>query len=571
MKNTHTRLNCLKNHAAHMAVLTLGIFGLCFVSISGTASADWSEPALLDPAGAADSDGDGHVNMAIDGSGKIHIVWSGDLRENNRGNIFYSVYNGASWAAPTQLNNGGIDPYCTSACIAVGNSGVLHAAWATHPGDESDIKYTFNDGGGWSVPALIDPGQATDSGGDHSPRFTVDGSGRIHCVWYSGEDLNGAGTDWDIFYSVNGGSGWSSPILVNRNGTADSGYDIRPNLVVDAYDVLHAVWQSDEDLNGAGTDSDMFYAVNDGSGWSAPTLVNTNGTTDTGGDLGAYLAVDGSGVLHAVWASEEDLNGAGTDVDIFHAVNSGSGWSAPTMLNPAGKRDSDDDLPTDIMIDGSGNIHVLWTSTEDLQGTDTDIDIFHSINDGPGWSTPFLVNLNGTTGSGNDRDARIVVTGSGSLLAVWSSNDDLGGTIGTDSDLLFAVHKSVKLESIGRKCGEAGKTLVFTVRALSFDGTPPGLSCSNIPAGASFVDNGDGSGTFTWATESVEPGAYDNVHFEATHGGETDSEDIAIYVITGAVVPAMNAWALVCLAALLGLVGLRTCLRSVSCEREDPS
>ncbi len=153
-------------------------------------------------------------------------------------------------------------------------------------------------------------------------KLPVDSSGALHAVWGSEENLGGAaGTDYDIFYSTNSGSGWSYPELLNTNGTSDTGWDYEPQVIVDSTGVLHAVWISPEDLNGtAGTDYDIFYSTNAGSGWSYPELFNTNGTTDSGFEGGAQIIEASSGTLHAVWHSTENLGGtAGYDNDIFYS------------------------------------------------------------------------------------------------------------------------------------------------------------------------------------------------------------------------------------------------------------
>lgn len=46
---------------------------------------------------------------------------------------------------------------------------------------------------------------------------------------------------------------------------------------------------------------------------SPPELLNTNATVDSGNDQEPDIAMDGAGNWVAVWASEEDLNGAQTD------------------------------------------------------------------------------------------------------------------------------------------------------------------------------------------------------------------------------------------------------------------
>lgn len=73
--------------------------------------------------------------------------------------------------------------------------------------------------------------------------------------------------------------------------------------------------------------------------------------------------------------------------------------------------------------------------------------------------------------------------------------------------------------SIGNKSVNEGEVLAFTVTANDPDGTIPSLSADNLPSGASFVDNGDGTGAFTWNPGYNKAGVYENVSFTATDTG----------------------------------------------------
>ena len=64
------------------------------------------------------------------------------------------------------------------------------------------------------------------------------------------------------------------------------------------------------------------------------------------------------------------------------------------------------------------------------------------------------------------------------------------------------------LDPIGDRSVNEGSTLNFTVTASDPDATTPVLGATNLPAGASFTDNLDGSGTFSWATASGDAGTY---------------------------------------------------------------
>jgi hypothetical protein len=86
------------------------------------------------------------------------------------------------------------------------------------------------------------------------------------------------------------------------------------------------------------------------------------------------------------------------------------------------------------------------------------------------------------------------------------------------------------LEYIGPKMVLEGDTLIFTVTASDPEGTIPSLFASDVPDSASFVDNLDGTGTFTFMPTYVMSGLY-GVVFEATDGIDIDRETVLIQVL----------------------------------------
>ncbi|MCP4594162.1 MAG: exo-alpha-sialidase, partial [bacterium] len=319
-------------------------------------------------------------------------------------------------------------------------------------GTDSDILVarSTDNGATWTAPALLNTSATSDTGGDYSPTVTTDGSGNWVAVWDSVEDLSGAGTDRDILVarSTNNGTTWTAPGLLNTNATTDSFPDSRPEVSTDGLGNWVSVWESNEDLSGAGTDHDILVArsTDNGATWAAPTLLNTNATSDTGGDHYPMVTTDGSGNWVAIWVSLEDLAGAGTDQDIFvaHSVDNGATWTAPALLNSNGTTDSSHDAEAQVMTDGSGDWVAVWRADESISGTGTDQDIFvaHSADNGASWAAPALLNTNGTTDSGNDWSPQVASDGSGNWVSVWYSDENLPGA-GTDNDIFVTTFSLV--------------------------------------------------------------------------------------------------------------------------------
>ncbi len=83
----------------------------------------------------------------------------------------------------------------------------------------------------------------------------------------------------------------------------------------------------------------------------------------------------------------------------------------------------------------------MWQSYDDLGGTigtDCDILVSRSTDNGATWTVPVALNTNAATDSTYDEIPQVTTDGAGNWVVVWESWDDLGGTIGTDCDILFS-------------------------------------------------------------------------------------------------------------------------------------
>jgi len=85
------------------------------------------------------------------------------------------------------------------------------------------------------------------------------------------------------------------------------------------------------------------------------------------------------------------------------------------------------------------------------------------------------------------------------------------------------VNRAPVLDPIGDKTVDEGQLLQFTLTGSDPDGDTVTFSASNLPAGAAFS-----GGAFSWTPGFDQAGSYPNVHFEATDGSLTDSEEITL-------------------------------------------
>ncbi len=94
----------------------------------------------------------------------------------------------------------------------------------------------------------------------------------------------------------------------------------------------------------------------------------------------------------------------------------------PAALNTNADSDSDNDIEPNLATDGSGNWVAVWYSNEDLGGTiGTDFDILtaRSTDNGASWTTPAALNSNAAADSASDREPQVTTDGSGNWVAVW--------------------------------------------------------------------------------------------------------------------------------------------------------
>jgi len=88
------------------------------------------------------------------------------------------------------------------------------------------------------------------------------------------------------------------------------------------------------------------------------------------------------------------------------------------------------------------------------------------------------------------------------------------------------------LASIGTRTTNENVNLNFVISATDIESIPS-LTTSVLPSGATFIDNGNGTGTFNWTPTFLQSGTYP-VTFTATDDSlATDFELVSIVVTEG--------------------------------------
>jgi Neuraminidase (sialidase) len=207
-----------------------------------------------------------------------------------------------------------------------------------------------------------------------------------------------------------------------------------PQVTTDGQGTWVAVWHSLDSLGGAiGTNPDILVARSTDSGatWTPPAALNTNAATDSEHNCAAQVTTDGLGAWVAVWASYDSLGGTiGTDWDILVArsTNNGATWTAPAALNTNAASDVGDDSQPQVTTDEKGTWVATWHSTDSLGdtiGTDRDILVARSTDDGATWTAPAALNTNAASDAESDTNPQLTTDAQGTWVAVWEYEDPL--------------------------------------------------------------------------------------------------------------------------------------------------
>jgi hypothetical protein len=124
------------------------------------------------------------------------------------------------------------------------------------------------------------------------------------------------------------------------------------------------------------------------------------------------MAVDGYGHWVAVWDSLDDLLGFGTEHDILVARSTDDGltWTHPKLINQTATIDVARDQRPHVTTDRTGNWMVVWELVPDPRVfADTEIVLARSTNNGASWGSISLLDPDAFSRISSDRWSRKLV------------------------------------------------------------------------------------------------------------------------------------------------------------------
>ena len=241
--------------------------------------------------------------LAIDGLGRLHVVWKDNRRLGGYDEIHYRCRDSTGW---TELFSvGHLDTVHNTPDIAVGRDNSAHVCFMrrhTGPFTYFDVGYRRRDGasGGWGPEERLTFEDSLGYSGRPQAAVVAD---TVFVFWLQ-ERLVPA----EIICRYNKGSGWTDPCNVTGTGAVPSGY----------YDVLatpdgwlHVIWQ---DMRG--DTQQLWHRFHNGDSWSAPDRVTFHSYESIQPDMDS----DSAGDIHLVYT------GGGPEDRIHYRV-----WDRSTM------------------------------------------------------------------------------------------------------------------------------------------------------------------------------------------------------------------------------------------------
>jgi len=423
-------------------------------------------PAVLNAGANKDQAKDEAARIVSDGLGVWVVVWqstgsaaAGPDSFGRDADILFvrSADNGVTWTAPAAVSSRarkdqGLD---LTPALATDGKGTWIVVWSSTEDltgsrrNDRDIQIAIStdDARTWSLPRYLNGNATRDWGDDESPDIATDAAGHWVVVWQSTDSLgNTIGGDRDVLAaaSSDGGLTWSDPKPLDEAAAHDQRSDDAPRLATDRRGHWMTVWAS----SGATADRSRYdhfilsaTSADNGATWRAPSPV-TGGDDKQSREWNPRLATDGQGHWLCGWSSTDTLNGRlGRDRDVLAARSDDDGttWSAPSPVNREAERDAGDDGSPEIATDGRGAWIAVWTTWDSRQrtiGSDGDLAMAASHDNGQTWTASAVVNPNAATDYGGDFNPAIATDRRGLWLVVWDTNEPEGGAIGTDRDLM---------------------------------------------------------------------------------------------------------------------------------------
>ena len=189
----------------------------------------WEPEMQVSPA-----DGNHHwwCDVTVDAFGTPHVVWSTDPPYT----VSYSYFDGQQWAAPIPVNDK-TQLLATYPRIVTDGTGTMHlsftGAWVG--AEHSDIFYSRNDGSGWI------PCQVVTRDGLYNEMYSEIAADRPDNVWVTWDRQGEESEPYRVYAAHFDGQLWSTEERLDNDS---SNYDDCPVVCLDSLGCPWVVWQA---------------------------------------------------------------------------------------------------------------------------------------------------------------------------------------------------------------------------------------------------------------------------------------------------------------------------------------
>jgi hypothetical protein len=368
-----------------------------------TLDSAWGQDDWLEQIGTGNSD---RAQIDVDAESSALAVWEYEEAAGTR--IWASHYTRVDlWGEPEPIDDG-IEPP-SNPRLAMDDAGNGFAVWEQQAAAAlTNIwtnRYAVDEG--WGTSALLQSGEITNA---RAPSVAADTNGNAIAVWIQQEMDSPNQVVWASRYSP--GMGWSAAEAIDGSPTPSAG--TRTSVGMDDQGNAIAVWAR-QTVPSSGGRGEVLWANRyvPGFGWGIAQAIKPDSDTRARDER---LSMSGNGDAFVVWVQNDPVRGNSPEElnDIWGVRFSDSGWEAPERIDTS---DSDKGEP-DVAVDGSGIAHAVW-SQDDADF----INVWASVYaPGTGWGTPELIEPPNEDPS-EDGDAatpQVDVNTDGNAFVVWA-------------------------------------------------------------------------------------------------------------------------------------------------------
>ena len=290
----------------------------------------WSEDTRL----TFDTADSKRPNLAVDILGRVHLAWN-DLRDGNM-EIYHMMWDG-SWGPEERVSFSQADSYASSMASEGYN---IHMVYQEDVDGTIRIVYRSFDLFAWSAPEYL---SSVESGRSMVPAVAAGPDGSVHAAWWNeGTDPEGTGFN-RIRYREKTGE-WSPEETIS----GPEAEAMRPSIVVDDSGRVHVAW-----IDKRGSFEQIYYRYRGDSGWEDEICLTKSECTH----YHPSLALSGGGLRLVYWANIPSESNPG----VFFMEREDASWSSALRVSSESSRAS----LCAIAAGAEGILHVAWKDDRD--------------------------------------------------------------------------------------------------------------------------------------------------------------------------------------------------------------